>query len=250
MTAPSSGSYLRRYRDPREAAVHLVCFPHAGGSAAAFRDWTPLLPPSVRLTAIQYSGRQDRINDAMPESMAALADEIWRALAGYAEPTLLFGHSFGATVAFEVARQLERRGPAPVVHLVASGRPGPGAEPRTAKHLLGDDEMWADMVRLGGTDGELASLAEVRDFVLPGLRRDYFILETYRPAPGATVACPVTAFLGADDTEVSRAQAKAWARATTTGAFRMRIFEGAHFYLSEQPAHVVSEVLSLAPATT
>jgi pyochelin biosynthetic protein PchC len=248
MTVPSS-SYLRRYSDPREAAVHLVCFPHAGGSAAAYRCWTPLLPRSVRLTAIQYSGRQDRINDAMPESMDALADEIWQALTAYAEPVLLFGHSFGATVAFEVARRLERRGPMPVAHLVASGRPGPGAQPQTAKHLLGDDEMWADMVRLGGTDGELTSLAAVRDFVLPGLRRDYFILETYQPAPDATVACPVTAFLGADDTEVSLAQAGAWAR-STTGAFRLRVFEGAHFYLSERPAHVVSEVLSLAPATT
>ena len=247
MTA--SGSYLRRYSSPREAAIHLVCFPHAGGSAAAYRDWTPLVPPSVRLTAIQYSGRQDRLNDAMPDSMSALADEIWRALAGYGEPVVLFGHSFGATVAFEVARRLERRGPAPVVHLVASGRPGPAAQARTAKHLLGDDEMWADMVRMGGTDGDLASLAEVRDMVLPGLRRDYFIIETYQPAPDATVACPVTAFLGAHDAEVSVVQARAWAR-STTGGFRLRVYEGAHFYLSERPAQVVSDVLSLASTTT
>ncbi|GAA3348205.1 alpha/beta fold hydrolase [Amorphoplanes nipponensis] len=247
MTTVSSGSYLRVYSRPPEAALHLVCFPHAGGSAAAYRDWAPLLPASVRLTAIQYSGRQDRINDVVPASMHELADEIWRALSGHAGPMLLFGHSFGATVAFEVARRLQQRDPGQVLHLVASGRPGPRAQPRTAKHLLGDDELWADMLRLGGTDGELASLPALRELVLPGLRQDYYIIETYEPAPDATVSCPVTVFLGADDAEVELAQAQAWAL-STTGAFRLRVFDGDHFYLSARPARVVSEVLSLVPA--
>jgi pyochelin biosynthetic protein PchC len=182
----------------------------------------------------------------VPGSMHALADEIWQALSGYAGPMLLFGHSFGATVAFEVARRIQQRGPGPVVHLVVSGRPGPRAQPRTAKHLLSDDELWADMLRLGGTQEQLASVPALRELVLPGLRQDYYIIETYEPAPDAAVSCPVTAFLGADDAEVDLAQAQAWAL-STTGAFRLRVFDGDHFYLSEQPARVVSEVLSLVP---
>jgi pyochelin biosynthetic protein PchC len=247
MTTVSPGSCLRQYSRPADAAVHLVCFPHAGGSAAAYRDWAPLLPRSVRLTAIQYSGRQDRLNDVVPDSMQGLAEEIWRALSGHAGPLLLFGHSFGATVAFETARLLQQRGPGPVAHLVASGRPGPQAQTRTAKHLLSDDELWADMLRLGGTGGELASLPAVRELVLPGLRRDYFLIETYRPAPDATVSCPIDAYLGAHDPDVDVAQARAWAR-STTGAFRLRVFDGDHFYLSAQPARVVSELMSLLPA--
>jgi pyochelin biosynthetic protein PchC len=239
-----TASYLRRYSQPSGAAVHLVCFPHAGGSATAYRDWTTLLPPSIRLTAVQYCGRQDRLNDVGPTSMDALADEIWQALSGDPLPVLLFGHSFGAAVAFEVSRRIQQRGPGPVVHLVVSGRPGPQAQVRTTKHLWGDDELWADMLRLGGTDQHLASIPALRDLVLPGLRQDYFIIENYWPAPETTVSCPVTAFLGADDPEVSRAQADAWAR-STTDAFRLCVFDGAHFYLAARPARVVSELMSL-----
>lgn len=240
----SSALYLRSFSQPPSATVHLVCFPHAGGSAAAYRDWSPLLPPSIRLTAIQYSGRQDRINDVMPESMHALADEIWRALSACTHPLLLFGHSFGAAVAFEVARRIERWGPGPLVHLVVSGRPGPQAQVRTGKHLWSDDELWTDMLRLGGTPPELASVPALREVVLPGLRQDYFIIEQYGPTPEATVSCPVTAFLGADDPEVTPEQAEAWAL-STTGALELRLFDGDHFYLFAQPARVVSALVSL-----
>ncbi|MFB9235709.1 thioesterase II family protein [Plantactinospora siamensis] len=248
MTGVAAGAYLRRYSQPPAPTTHLVCFPHAGGSAAAYRGWTALLPPSVRLTAIQYSGRQDRMHEVMPASMDELADEVALALSRYADPLLLFGHSFGATVAFEVARRLQRWGPGPVEHLVVSGRPGPRAQPRTAKHLWTDDEIWDDMLRLGGVDRELAGVPTLRELVLPALRRDYLIIETYGPAPDATVCCPITAFLGADDPEVDRGQAEAWAR-STTGAFRLRVFEGAHFYLSARPARVVAELMSLTRPT-
>lgn len=239
-----SGSYLRPLTRPADASVHLVCFPHAGGSATAYRDWIPLLPPSIRLTGIQYSGRQDRLHEVVPPSMDVLADEIWSALAVYPTPLLLFGHSFGATVAFEAARRIEQRGPGSVAHLVVSGRPGPLAQVPTAKHLWSDDELWEDMLRLGGTDRELVGSAALRELVLPGLRQDYVIIEQYGPVPDATVSCPVTAFLGTDDPEVNREQAEAWAR-STTGAFRLRLFDGDHFSLFTRPARAVSELVSL-----
>lgn len=232
-------SYLRTYSRPRAAAVHLVCFPHAGGAATAYREWAALLPPSIRLTAVQYAGRQDRLHDAIPDSMEELADAIGEELAAEPVPMVLFGHSFGATAAFEVGRRLER-----VRHLVVSGRPGPQAQTRTTKHLWDDDELWTDLLRLGRTEAELARAPALRDLVLPAIRQDYFIIERYWPAPSTVVSCPVTAFLGASDPEVSRDQAEAW-RQSTTGGFGLRVFDGAHFYLTDRPARVVTELISL-----
>lgn len=234
-----TGSCLRAYSRPPDAAVHLVCFPHAGGAATAYREWATLLPPSVRLTAIQYAGRQDRLGDPFPESMDELADAIGKELAAEPLPLLLFGHSFGAAVAFEVARRVE-----PVRHLVVSGRPGPQAQVRTTKHRWSDDDLWADMLRLGGTDAELARAPALRDLVLPAIRNDYLVIENYWPPASAVVSCPVTAFVGAGDPEVSRDQAAAWQR-STTGRFGLRVFDGAHFYLAERPARVVAELISL-----
>jgi pyochelin biosynthesis protein PchC len=235
-----TGAWFRPFGRTPDARTVLVCCPHAGGSASFFRDWPSFFGPDVQVVGVQYPGRQDRLREPCVTEVPVLAEEIAKGLvAGESRPIALFGHSMGASVAHEVALLLPDR----VTHLIVSGRPGPGRLRAETKHLLPDDELWAEVCGLGGVDQELASLPELRNLVLTTLRADYQASETYRPAPGPRLSCPVLACVGDNDPDVTEKEARAWA-AATTGSFRLAVFPGRHFYLIDRRVELLGEVVA------
>ncbi len=240
-----TGAWFRPFGRSDDARSVLVCCPHAGGSASFFRDWAGLLGPDVQVVGVQYPGRQDRLREPCITEVPVLAREIAAGLAATeSRPIALFGHSMGASVAHEVALLLPGR----ATHLIVSGREGPGRLRAEAKHLLPDDELWADVCGLGGVDQELAGLPELRNLLLTTLRADYQASETYRPSPESRLSCPVLACVGGDDPEVSEGEAGVWA-AATEGPFRLAVFPGRHFYLVDRRVELLGEVAAwLRPA--
>jgi pyochelin biosynthetic protein PchC len=192
--------------------------------------------------AVQYPGRQDRYRERCSQSVAELADAIAEALSQEVDrdrPLVFFGHSMGAVVGFETARRLER-GPGPAPDLFfASGRRAPALSRDDGIHRLGDQELLAELQRLGGTDIRMLDDPELFQLVVPTIRSDFAAVETYRPDPGARVRCPVVALIGDQDPRVSIAQAAAW-RDHTVGDFTLRVFPGGHFYLADQQREVVA----------
>lgn len=225
--------WLRTF-DPRpEATAQLVCFPYAGGSASAFRSWSQLLPSSVELVAVQYPGRQDRLTDPMPTALAALADEIAESLAGRLHrPTAFFGHSMGATVAFETARRLRPRYPSPLTRLFVSASRAPFARRPLGQDTLGDDDLRAYVRSLDKADVTVLDDEEVWRLVLPTLRLDFDLIQTYEYVPGAPLACPVTAIAGDRDETATPTEAARWAE-LTVGPFETRVLPGGHFYFDD-----------------
>lgn len=118
--------WLRNPRPRRRPRLRLLCFPHAGGSARFFYPWLRELPVAIELLAVQYPGRDDRLDEPVLDRMDLLTDPLTEAVAEVADvPLVLFGHSMGASVAFEVARRLDSRSPDLVRHLFVSARPPP-----------------------------------------------------------------------------------------------------------------------------
>lgn len=217
----------------------LVCLPHAGGSASFYRDW-PAGLPELELHAVQYPGRADRIAEDPPTDLLAMAREITEEVAALADrPLALFGHSMGAIVAFEVARQLAERH-IPVRHLFASGARA-AHDPSYAPAGLADaddDAIMHSLTKLSGTHAELLDDPMLRELVLPYVRADFLMFERYGYRPGPLLDCPVTTVNGADDDHVTPARAKRW-RELTTGPCTAREFPGEHFYLLPDPPFAV-----------
>ncbi|MFD3872111.1 thioesterase II family protein [Streptomyces sp. NPDC058623] len=177
---------------PKSAAEHtLVCFPHAGGAAGYYHGLSAALAPDVEMLIVQYPGRENRLFEDQAPSVEWLADTVARVLSarGLDRP-VLFGHSMGAIVAFEVTRRLNRTSALPAP-LVASASAAPSHVEARAD-LLGtlsvesDTDLLAWITGLGGTDLGMAENEELIGLVLSALRADLAALARYRVAPVRT----------------------------------------------------------------
>lgn len=239
--------WLRALRAaPTDRAV-VVCFPPGGGSAGAYRSLAQQFAQGISVYAVQYPGRQDRLGDPLVTSIAELADYVAADLLGWgAVPNVaLFGHSMGATVAYEVARRLQRKDRDPV-RLFVSGRIAPDAPYPGRLHAGPDADLISDLERLANDPSSVAVLrAEpaLAELVLPPLRADYQAVETYVFEAGDRLRCPVSAMLGDADPTVTIEQAEGW-RAHTDGEFDVTTFPGRHFYLDERVSEVAAHLAS------
>lgn len=235
----SIAAWIRRYRPRPNASVRLVCFPHAGGSAVVFHPWAAAFHPDVEILAVQYPGRQDRLAEPRLEDLPELAKQVLpplRAAVGDSRYAL-FGHSMGATLAFEVARRLEAESDAGPELLVASARRAPSRHRAVLVHQLGDADLTTHIAELSATNSRLMEDPRARAMILPTVRSDLRAIETYRCPPGLALRTPILTIIGDNDRWTTLEEAEAWAR-HTRGGFELRVLPGGHFYLDEQEAQV------------
>ncbi|MEV5085010.1 thioesterase domain-containing protein [Streptomyces sp. NPDC056159] len=239
--------WLRRPRPHPNPAVRLLCLPHAGGSTALYRRWKDLLPPAIEPVLVCPPGREHRLDEPLPTELPELVAALGQAAAPLLDrPWAAFGHSMGATVAHELVLWLLERGHRAPEHLFLSARRAPQHDRGGTAHLLDDDALSDHLIRLGGTSREVLAMAELRQLVLPAVRGDYRLIETYAANPDGPVPCPLTALLGTADTEVTAQEAEGWEK-WTTGPFQLLTFPGGHFYLSDHPEPVVEAVCRWLP---
>lgn len=233
-----SEQWLVDVQRPPAPRVELVCFPHAGGQPAAFAEWPRRLPPDVALRAVQLPGRAQRLAEPPVADRAALIERMAAPLAAAVErssaPVIWLGHSMGAVLAFELCRALSaRRLPRPALLVVAAHRPPhrPLAGPNL--HSADDEAMLDDLRRVGATPPEVIADAEFMALLMPMIRADYAIAETW--CPGAvSVDVPLLALGGWSDDEVPPEAVEGW-RGHTTAGFEWAMCEGDHFFLHARP---------------
>jgi len=226
------GRWLVRRGSPALARLRLFCFAHAGGAASTFRDWPAELPPAIDVCAIQLPGREGRIAEEPLTSLAATVPAVAGAIRPLLDvPFAFFGHSMGGLIAFELARELRRTGAPQPSHLLVSGRRAPTVPTRKADiHALPTPEFLRAIRDYDGTPAEVFENEQLLELILPVLRADLTLTETYTYQPGPPLGMPVSAFYGREDPTVTAADADAW-RHQTTGAFRIHELPGGHFFL-------------------
>jgi medium-chain acyl-[acyl-carrier-protein] hydrolase len=147
-------------------------------------------------------------------------------------PFAFFGHSMGALVAFELARELRRRAWPGPMRLAVSGHQAPHRpDPDPPVAHLPDAEFIEEMrTRYDGIPDEVLAEQELLKLVLPALRADVLVIESYVYASEPPLDCPLSCFGGEEDRQVRREDFEAW-REQTRGPFRLRTFPGGHFFV-------------------
>lgn len=232
--AGAQRAWFRAYAPRPHARTRLICLPHAGGGASAYRPWAARLPESVELLAVQYPGHEDRLAEVRIDEMDALVGAFVEALPEVVDrPYVLLGHSMGGSIAHESALELERRAWPLPRWLVVSGRPAPPDHRDRGHHLLGEDEFVEQLRLLGGSGDEALDHPEIRRLLLPVVRDDYRLIERYRPTGTRLSRTNVLACAGDADPNVDRSALQRWGE-ETSARFELRVYPGGHFYLQER----------------
>lgn len=212
----------------------LFCLPYAGGAANCYSAWTPLLRQVADVWTAELPGRGTRFGEAPAADLTLLSAELAAEVLELSDRrAVLFGHSMGATIVFEIALALTASG-APPKAVVLSGQPAPEVRRIADLHKLSDADLTTAMRRLGGTPPDVLESDELWRLMLDVIRADLALVEPYVHRPEAVLSCPLVAYGSAEDEEAHARAIAGWAT-RTTGPFSTRVFGGGHFYFHERP---------------
>ena len=242
----TANPWIVRPRKRPGASFRLFSFPRAGGGVASFRNWPEDCHPEIEVALIQSPGRETRLREKPLHTMEHLVSSICEEMAGLLDrPYALYGHSLGAKVAFETARELRRRGLPEPVYFFAAASAGPAVP--WAHPLLHAHEDLALLqqiqLRYGGVPQGILADRELWPFLVPALRADITILETYRYVEEAPLSSPITCFCGADDPMTPESEASEWRRQTSAG-FRLYMLPGDHFFPLQERPRILKQIAS------
>ncbi|MFJ6509421.1 thioesterase II family protein [Streptomyces sp. NPDC091879] len=227
--------------DPEQAT--LLCVPFAGAGPSFFHPWRQLSAGRWRVTSVELPGRERRILDTpyrnVVEAAKGSIDDIVADL-GEGTSTVLFGHSLGAVLAYELAHLLTHRG-VHVERLVVSGSPGPWTQRERRATGLPDEEFLARVEEFAGFRHEALDHPEMRELILPVLQADCEMHENYVPSTDTPLAVPVCSLRGAWDGLVTAAETRQWQDATTAG-FTYAEFPGDHMYLVDHGRDILDTI--------
>jgi surfactin synthase thioesterase subunit len=215
--------------------LRLYCFPYAGGSAATFAGWQDALGPDIEVCAVQLPGRGARMGEAPMTDLQEVVRTLAQVISSQGRtPFAFFGHSLGAMLAFEVARFFMLHYLPMPVHLFASGCDAPQhrCEPK-GLHLLPDDELIDALKDYNGTPAEILDNRELMALLLPLLRADFGLVDTYRYRAGLRLQVPLTVLAGDQDDHIEPLQVDGWGKETAAGC-QVHWFEGDHFFINAQ----------------
>jgi medium-chain acyl-[acyl-carrier-protein] hydrolase len=203
------------------------------------------LPAEVLLCPVQLPGREGRLNESLFTSLPALVRAIAEALLpNFGEPFAFFGHSLGAIISFELARLLRKEHGIEPASLFVSGCRAPQLRgERELTFNLPESEFVAELRRLNGTPHSVLDHPELMRLMLPIIRADFEISQTYSYLPDGLLSCSISAYGGLQDPEVSRENLEAW-RHQTTASFSLKIFPGDHFFIHSARSAFLYELSS------
>jgi surfactin synthase thioesterase subunit len=231
---------LRRFRRGSQyARYQMILFPSAGAGAPALSELSLSLPNSIDTWVVQLRGRGDRLSESPLTCMETLVDEIVSSIALLEKkPIILFGHSMGSLIAYEVACRLKE---STVTKLIVSGHGAPSSPVmgNRCHHTAPDEDFIADMVRIGGTPPEVLSSPELLAVLLPILRADYHLLDNYKPVQNHKLSVDVHACAGESDLIVTPVSLLAWQN-HTNASFLYHWFKGGHFYFNNNYQLLIS----------
>lgn len=241
---PARANRWIEYVEPRPGAQkRLFCLPYSGAGASIYRPWARNLPSALEVCPIQLPGREQRFREKpfyrVGPLVAALREALWELLD---MPFAVFGYSMGAAIAFELGRQLREEGHRGPEELILAARSPPHVEDASpVLHRLDDRALREELRKFGGAAEKMIDTPELAAILLPTLRADLELNETYSIAQRPLIDCSLTVLGGVDDKRVAARDLEAWGE-LTTGSCQVKLFPGGHFFIDESTGAILSLV--------
>ncbi len=221
----------------------LFCLPYAGGSSAIFNKWRQHLDRHIEIVPLELSGRGRRIYDPLYNSIDDAVEDLFPVVTPHLDgtPYAIFGHSLGSMISYRLALKLAGSNQPQPAHVFFSGRGAPHvANPdEEMVHQLPEEEFKKEIIQLGGTPREFFDHPELLDVLLPMLRSDFKMAETYEtPSQIKPFDYDISVFIGKQE-EVTPEQMFGW-KDHTSGICTLYYFEGEHFFINEKTETIVT----------
>lgn len=241
----SSRILLHPTKSAPQAPYRVVILPHAGGGAAMYLPWLAEMSSWADASCAVLPGRERLLREEPLRSMEAVTEQLLVELSGDRRPTVLYGHSMGAAIAWNLAHALVDIG-CPRPALIVSGAGSPyRRDPEDNIHHLGDRAFIESLRRYGGLPNEIRQSPEMLELVLPGLRSDFTLIETWVPEPREPLDITLTVYSGASDSSVTPYQRQGWDELSALPVDH-RVLPGNHFFNTRHQSTIVRAIRDAA----
>lgn len=232
VASATTENWIIRLRPAVKPSLRLFCFPYAGGGASTFNAWANQFQSDVDLCAVQAPGRESRYSEEPFLSLAPMIDCLVEAIEPFCDlPFAFFGHCLGALTAFELARGLSTTQKEGLVHLFVSGCRAPQLPMSMAPiHLLPEQEFTAQLKKGNQIPDVVLEDPELLSLFMPVLRADFSVWETYVYSNGEPLDCPISAFCGSQEINLTPETLQLWSVQTRDSCI-VRMLPGNHFFI-------------------
>ncbi|WP_315501631.1 alpha/beta fold hydrolase [Actinomyces viscosus] len=208
----------------------MFCFHHAGGTASVYRHWVER-DPRVVVVPVELPGKATRMREPWIDDFSPLsrnlADNIH--LLAHEAPVVLYGHSMGAALAYQCAAHLQESHHHVPLAVVVAARQAPGRVIEGEyRSCMGLAALREELVKVGGTPPEILADDDLMGVLLPGVRRDYALHESFRHT-STVLRCPILALAGSEDSTVTPQMMEEWSQFTSS-SFVLKTVPGGHFF--------------------
>lgn len=226
---------------PREDSLPIFCFSYAGGGVSLFRDWQRHVPAPLQICPIALPGREKRLREPPMTCPRELTEVLSSLIAPYAQRGFaLYGHCFGASLAFEVALALQKQGLVPRL-LAVSGCRAPHCPPPFHIASLPHEEFVDTLRRFRLTPETVLDIPDLLALFLPSLRADFALDEQLvHKGTRPVLSAPILVLHGSEDAIIPEQAAREWGEYSSL--CRFVVCKGEHVFFSSDPSVLLRHI--------
>lgn len=225
----------------------IICITHSGSYASQYVIWEKYLPSDVECVIYERPGSGMRLNEEFSANWDLLIKDAAKSIEPYLDlPYILFGHSLGGSIAFEVVKELEKANKKLPVYLALGDRETPNYPPDKLRHHLSGQEFGQMLVDDYGMARELVESSEIMEFFLPVLKHDFRLADTYCDEYGKDtykIKSNIAIFRPDESNDLLESHLD-WQN-YSTGKFKLINISGNHFFVFKHAAEFMQKLIQL-----